>query len=462
VCRPIANNHSASAKQNFLEMDNNSLEPSALPTPKWLHFARAFLLVATAGAGYLAWVSLHHGAAAGCGVESGCNAVLLSRWAYWLNVPVSLPALGAYLGLLGCTVLLRKRTAPDDERGTWAAMIVLSVLIIGSAFWFVSLQVFVIQSFCKYCLTAHACGFAAALLCLMNVPYATEPDTPMWATGSGKRGVPRSAMALLIGTGMAGVIVLAAGQVLVQKEMNVVKVVNKNSQALARTNVALNASSAPDEMPLPNAHFIAPRTLSLYSNQFVIKFDELPVMGSPDAPHAVVCMLDYTCSHCRALHEILARFSGRSSNQLAIICLPVSLSAKCNPFIPHYDSHANPDACEYARLSLAVWHAKPQAFREFDSWLFDGPKPPPVADATARANQILGDQSTRALNDPWVTEQLITDCKIHRANWLSVDSSAMPQIVMGNAVSSGPINSEEHLRILLNRYMGLTFGSPNR
>jgi hypothetical protein len=29
---------------------------------------------------------------------------------------------------------------------------------------------------------------------------------------------------------------------------------------------------------------------------------------------------------------------------------------------------------------------------------------------------------------------------------------------MGNAVSSGPVNSVEHLQILLNRYMGLTFG----
>jgi len=48
---------------------------------------------------------------------------------------------------------------------------------------FVGLQVFVIKAFCKFCMTAHACGFAAALLCLKNIPLAADPDTPMWTTG---------------------------------------------------------------------------------------------------------------------------------------------------------------------------------------------------------------------------------------------------------------------------------------
>jgi hypothetical protein len=68
------------------------------------------------------------------------------------------------------------------------------------------------------------------------------------------------------------------------------------------------------------------------------------------------------------------------------------------------------------------------------------------------------DKLKSSLADPWVAQQILTDCKIHRANWLTVDSSAMPQIIMGDAVSSGPINSVEHLQILLNRYMGLNLG----
>jgi hypothetical protein len=47
------------------------------------------------------------------------------------------------------------------------------------------------------------------------------------------------------------------------------------------------------------------------------------------------------------------------------------------------------------------------------------------------------------------------------ANWLAVDSSAMPQIIMGDAVSSGPVNSVEHLQVLLLRYLGLNLGANN-
>ncbi len=435
--------------------------PSSLA---WLLWARALLVVAMVGAGYLAWVAIHNGPAAGCGPESGCNKVLQSRWAYWLDLPVSVPAVLVYLALLGATVLLQKRPSPDDQRGSWAAIIILSVIVAGAALWFVGLQVFVIKAFCKFCLTAHACGFAAALLCLKNIPLAADPDTPMWSTGSGKRGVPRQAILSLVLIGLAGVAVLAGGQVLVQKQRNVVKVlpVAKITAASMSTNhstpQALGSPSV-NQPASPNARLIAPRTLSLYSNQFVIKLDDVPMIGSPDAPHIIVCFLDYTCTHCRALHPILTEMSQQFSNQLGIVCLPVSLSPECNPFIPRMNAHATTNSCEYARLGLAVWRAKPEVHRQFDDWMFASDKPPPLNQAEEYAAQLVGaDKLKSALADPWVAQQILTDCKIHRANWLAVDSSAMPQIIMGDAVSSGPINSVQHLQILLNRYMGLNAG----
>jgi len=435
-------------------MDSNSpLSPAAAPSLTWLKWARALLVIAMTGAGYLAWVSIHNGAAAGCGPESGCNAVLQSRWAYWFGLPVSIPALLVYIALLGTTVLLQKNTSPDDQRGSWAAIIILSVVVAGAAFWFVSLQVFVIQSFCKYCLTAHACGFAAALICLMNIPYAADPDTPMWATGSGKRGVPKKAMRSLILVGLFGVAVLAGGQLLVQKERNVVREI-KNSPATTAQASGLPAEIVPGS---PNARLIAPRTLSLYSNQFVIKFDEVPMLGSPNAPHILVCLLDYTCIHCRALHPILTQLSQQYSNQLGIVCLPVTLSPQCNPFIPHLNSQASTNSCEYARLGLAVWRARPDLHRQFDEWMFDPLKPPPVEQAQEYAAKLVGaDKLKSALADPWVAQQILFDCKLHRANWLAVDNSALPQIVMGNAVSSGPVNSVQHLDLMLRQYMGFS------
>jgi uncharacterized membrane protein len=436
---------------------DNSPQPTTTATPAWLRWARGLLTIALLGAGYLAWVAIQNGPAAGCGAGSGCNAVLQSRWAYWLGLPVSVPAVLVYLALLGSTVLLQKRPSPDDQRGSWAAIIVLSIVVIGSAFWFVSLQVFVIQSFCKYCLTAHVCGFIAALLCLANVPYATDPDTPMWSTGSGKRGVPRQAVLSLVLVGLAGIAVLAGGQLLVQKERNVVKVVKTTGTP---TNQVLQAAGLPAEIvpASPNARLVAPRTLSLYSNQFLIKFDEVPMMGSRDAPHVIVCLVDYTCSHCRALHPLLVKMSQQFSNQLGIVCLPMPLSPICNPFI--HGNTGDPDACEYVRLALAVWRARPEAYPQFDNWLFTGTQVPLLNEARAQAAKLVGaDKLDAALADAWVSQQIRTDCRIHRANWLAVDSSAMPQIVMGNAVSSGPINSVEHLQLLLNKYLGLNLAS---
>jgi thiol-disulfide isomerase/thioredoxin len=225
--------------------------------------------------------------------------------------------------------------------------------------------------------------------------------------------------------------------------------------------VAASQSTQPTGLPAeivpasPNARLVAARTLSLYSNQFLIKFDEVPMFGSRDAPQVIVCLLDYTCTHCRDLHPILEKLSEQFSNQLGIVCLPVSLSPKCNQFIP-VNSQANPDACEYARMALAVWRARPEAHRQFDDWLFNGVKVPPVDQAREYAAQLVGaDKLNSALADPWVAQQILTDSKIHRANWLAVDDSSMPQIVLGNAVSSGPINSVEHLQTLLRQYLGL-------
>lgn len=453
-------------------MDNDNSSQSAIPsTPAWLLWARALLAVAILGAGYLAWLAIHNGPAAGCGPESGCNKVLQSRWAYWLDLPVSVPAVLVYLALLGVTILLQKRPSPDDQRGSWAAIIILSVIVAGAALWFVGLQVFVIKAFCKFCMTAHACGFAAALLCLKNIPLAADPDTPMWTTGSGKRGVPRQAVFSLVLIGLAGVAVLAGGQMLFQKQRNVVKVLAVAGARATKTAASPSSAStnhstpkalggpSTDQPVSPNARLIAPRTLSLYSNQFVIKFDDVPMIGSPDSSHIIVFLFDYTCSHCRAVHPLLVQACQQFSNQLGVVCLPVSLSPQCNPFIPRIRAHASSNSCVYARLDLAVWRAKPEAQRQFDDWMFASVEPPPLKQAREYAAQLVGaDKLESALADPWVQQRILTDCQLHRASSLAVESSALPQIIMGDAVSSGPLNSVDHLLTLLNRYLGMDVG----
>ena len=422
--------------------------------------ARALLGIAILGAGYLAWVALAHGSLAGCGTGSGCNKVLQSRWAYWLHLPVSVPALLVYLALFGATVLARKRTAPDDERGAWAAIIALSVIVAGAALWFVGLQVFVLKAFCPFCMAAHVCGLAAAFLCLKNIPLASDPATPMWSTAPDKRGVPRAAIFSLILAGLAGVAALAVGQWLVPELRNEVKllpVMTLNTHVTNTTLVALGVQST--NRPLsPNIHFVAPRQISLYNNQFLIRLDDVPMIGSPGASNVIVNLFDYTCPHCRELHWILVVTQRQFSNNLGIVSLPMPMSTNCNPLIPaNFNSNSN--ACEFAHLGLAVWRTKPEAQRQFDDWFFSTDQPVSVEEARKYAEELVGaDKLEKALSDPWVDKQILTDCQIHFANWQATGRPGMPQLILGGAVSIGPLNSVEHLQALLSRYLGLDPG----
>jgi uncharacterized membrane protein len=447
---------------------DSGLSPTLPSTGKWLGWARALLAVAIVGAGYLAWVAISHGPVAGCGPESGCNKVLQSRWAYWLDIPVSVPALLVYAALLGATVLLPKSRGPDDERGAWAAIIALAVIVAGAALWFVGLQVFVIKAYCKFCMAAHTCGLAAALLCLRNIPWARDPATPMWAAGSGKSGIPRTGFAVVATLGLVGVAVLAGGQWLVPKKLNVVRELGPHTATAAKgaspaagatgTNylaraAAFAAQYAHRSSPYP--HLIAPRQLSLYSNAFLLKLDAVPMMGSPDASNVVVLLFDYNCLHCRSLHPIVAETQRQFSNELGVVCLPMPISTNCNPLLPAR-VHSSSNSCEYARISLAVWRAKPAAFRQFDDWMFAGAVPPPVEEVKAYAAQLVGkDKLQVSFGERWLEEQLFTGCRLHSTNWIIGGDPGLPQLIIGDTISSGPLNSVEHLVVLLNRYLGM-------
>ena len=89
--------------------------------------------------------------------------------------------------------------------------------------------------------------------------------------------------------------------------------------------------------------------------------------------------------------------------------------------------------------------------------MFLDDQPAPLEEARAYAAQLVGgDKLQAALGDSWLQEQILTDCRLHYTNWITGDSPALPQLIIGDVISSGPLNSVEHLMILLNHYLGLT------
>jgi uncharacterized membrane protein/protein-disulfide isomerase len=434
-------------------MSETSITPHK--PPRWLLVARSLLAIAAVCAGYLAWVSFHHGSVVGCGTGSGCDAILQSRWAYWLGLPVSLPACLAYLGLLGATRFTQHAATPDDERGAWVAIIVLSLVIVGAAVWFVALQFFVFHAFCKFCLAAHISATVAAIICLAHVPLAADPTTPMWSTGSGKKGVPRQALVSLALLGISGVFVLVGGQLSFQKQRNFVAVGPQPGKPQTNLSLAELRAQLESQRLSPKSRLVGPGLLSLYRDQFVLSLDELPMMGSPKASNIIVYLYDYSCEHCRKLHEFVTKAHHELGPEFGVVCLPMPLSTNCNPYFPP-NSVPFAFSCDYARISLAVWRARPEAYQQFDDWLFALPAPVPVEQAKEHAAQLVGaDKLEAALADPWIAQQIGLDCLLYSNNCKATDLPGMPQLIMGDAVSVGPLNSTEHLYVLLSRYLGM-------
>jgi hypothetical protein len=53
------------------------------------------------------------------------------------------------------------------------------------------------------------------------------------------------------------------------------------------------------------------------------------------------------------------------------------------------------------------------------------------------------------------------DCELHYANWNASDTPVLPQLMVGHAISSGPLNSREHLELLLSQSLHLAVPPEN-
>jgi uncharacterized membrane protein len=381
----------------------------------------AFLLIAICGAGYLAAVSIMNGAVAGCGPNSGCSRALSSRWGYWLGVPVSLPALIAYSTLLVGVVSLSRQQTEDAVR-LWSRVIVaLSMLVFGAALWFVLLQAAVIHAWCKVCLGTHLAACTAGAVLLAHCWPTAAPVS-----------MPQSSTAWM-SLACAGILltVLAGGQLAFKARLY---------------RVGLSSAGSG----------LVGHDLNLYHGKIKLDPADLPLMGSASATNLIVSAFDYTCSHCRALHGVLRQIERRFSGKVAIITLPVPLDALCNPLIL-LTAPANENACEYARLGLAVWHARPEAFEEFDNWMFSTTAVPSLEEARARARDLVGrDQFVRALSGGWVAAQLQTDVQLYEASSRASRDSRLPILVIGDTETHGAIDDLDDLTRLIEQHLHVT------
>lgn len=360
---------------------------------------------------YLTWTTWSAIPVAGCGLDGtgDCDDVLASRWSKWLGVPVSLLGALTYVGILASA------TVAASRRPGVALSILLSLalLAVGCAVWFIGLQVFVLDSYCPYCMGVHGCSFLIGALMVLLMWSSEQPAqeeqmramlgvAPDLASGSAGQTSPVG-LHLVRWTGLsaAGVAVLMAGQTFFRPAGLVFEALPDASLASAA------AEDTAAEQPAPAAAATAPPASRAETDQRVqpvargpryIKFGglnepidvtQMPILGSPDAKTVIVEMLDYTCPRCRSMHSHIRASRDRYGPQVAFVILHVPLSMKCNPHVTkEFDHHKN--ACDYARLSIGVWKVNRAKFVEYHEWLMESEKPPPLYDAKRYAIKLAG------------------------------------------------------------------------
>ena len=104
--------------------------------------------------------------------------------------------------------------------------------------------------------------------------------------------------------------------------------------------------------------------------------------------------------------------------------------------------HVN--ACQYARIGLGVWRAKPEAIETYDDWFFGFDRPPSLPEATNQAVALVGAAAfEKAVNDPWINQQIQTDISIYKISGLEYRQGSMPQFILGTNIISGTLTTAE-------------------
>ena len=387
--------------------------------------------LATALSTYLGWHYLSGLAVLGCGGGTPCDRVLQSRWSTVGGVlPVSGLAAGAYLALLLASLSIGPATETGVRRLAWRAMLVLVGAVAGSALWFTIVQKWILGAFCPYCMAAHLTGLLLAGLVSWRASLQFDDDsTDLPSKNSSAAPQASAAVPGRKASGRLPVFVpLLFGLV------------------LAGLLAVCQAAFAPQAVYRSGQSHDRPQAVDPQS---------VPLVGSPQAPYVVKLLFDYKCPHCQRLHFMLNEAIRSYGGKLAFALCPTPLNRQCNSYIPQ-DIDEFKDSCELARVGLAVWLAKRQAFAAFDQWMFsfesgDRWHPRSLEAARARAVELVGRTNfDTASAAPWINRYLENSIRIY-GDTIQNGNGAIPKLVFGSRwVIPEPNDAHDLVLILQN------------
>jgi hypothetical protein len=134
------------------------------------------------------------------------------------------------------------------------------------------------------------------------------------------------------------------------------------------------------------------RKLKFLGGKLILDTYNQPIIGSPDAPHVVVEMVSYDCSHCRKTNRYMKQALSRYGDQVALIVLILPLDRTCNKLVTDpAASHAG--ACTTARMALGISKLKPALFPRFHEYLMTGKDKPPALESIIAKAYSMSDRT---------------------------------------------------------------------
>ncbi len=198
--------------------------------------------------------------------------------------------------------------------------------------------------------------------------------------------------------------------------------------------------------PLPPAP--EKRVVGVSGNKFRLNTREWPLLGDPDAKYIFVEMFDYTCPHCRNTHKAIDGAFDKLGKDLAIIALPVPLDGSCNSTVRN-TGPAHREACELARISVAVWRVDRNQFKTFHDWMFEGNRT--AAQARQRAEQLVGkDKLDAELALPHAKSYITKHVDLYRR----VGQGSVPKLMFPQSTMTGEVSSANTLINAIQRELG--------
>ena len=442
---------------------------------------------------YLGWASATSTKVAGCGSGQlfDCSHVMNTKWSSAFGIPVGIPAAGLYVGLLASMIVWS--TAKSQQIKQYAKTFVAGASFIAAvaAVWFISLQLFVVEHLCQYCLAAHACGLILVGLSIWNLSMSKMKIFAMSAMSLVAVGVMATSQVMAEAPPTFEIETHApvtTPQEVMESNENAADVFaapgfdapkskskSKNSDGgtlfeapisgatSSRTEQNVSPTPVRNRFRMGIASLLRPASLMVTANpqddqedqeqeeerlvgisggSIKLNVAHWPLSGNADAEKIFIEMFDYTCPHCREnFKTIQAAKEQMGEDKIATMVLCVPMNSNCNGTVRvNHAKHA--EACELAKLAVAVWRVDPEQFQVFHEWMFEGDQAPTAAAARAKAIELVDEDALTAELEGEVVQQYISkQVQLYQ----NIGGGTVPKMLFSGTTVVGKVTSTDIL-----------------